>query len=86
MTSVQTEDREGGIRVVTLARPPANAIDEQLIADLGTALERARCDDTVRAVVLTGAGAFFAVDSISQRRGATLTRNAGSTSNTVLCT
>ena len=38
---------------------PANAIDETLLADLAAALTAASTDDAVRAVVLTGAGAFF---------------------------
>ncbi|HKA15411.1 MAG TPA: enoyl-CoA hydratase/isomerase family protein [Myxococcota bacterium] len=59
MKTVREEDREGGIRWLVLDRPPANAIDESLLADLFAAVERARVDDAVRAVVLTGAGAFF---------------------------
>jgi len=59
MTTVLHQDREGGIRVLTLDRPPANAIDETLLVDLAAALDAAATDDAVRAVVLTGAGAFF---------------------------
>ncbi len=59
MPTVHTADREGGVRVLTLDRPPANAEDETLLADLGTALAAARAEDTVRAVVLSGAGTFF---------------------------
>jgi enoyl-CoA hydratase/carnithine racemase len=59
MKTVREEDREGGVRWLVLDRPPANAIDESLLSDLYTAVERAREDDAVRAVVLTGAGAFF---------------------------
>src|SRR2546427_12283834 len=59
MSTVRTEDREGGIRVLTLDRPPANAIDETLLADLAATLDAVGADDGVRAVVLTGAGAFF---------------------------
>jgi len=59
MATIQQEDRDGGVRVLTLARPPANALDETLLADLGAALDAARADDAVRALVLTGAGAFF---------------------------
>ncbi|HJQ85242.1 MAG TPA: enoyl-CoA hydratase/isomerase family protein [Candidatus Binatia bacterium] len=57
--TVRTSDRDGGVRVLTLDRPPANAEDESLLADLDAALAAARDDDRVRAVVLTGAGAFF---------------------------
>ena len=59
MSTVQVEEREGGVRVLTLDHPPANAENEELLADLGTALAAARTSDGVRAVVLTGAGKFF---------------------------
>src|SRR5262249_57366663 len=42
-----------------LDRPPANAIDEQLLTDLQACLDAAATDDAVRAVVLTGSGPFF---------------------------
>ena len=59
MSTVRVDDRDGGVRVLTLDRPPANAENETLLADLGVAIEAARADDGVRAVVLTGAGRFF---------------------------
>ena len=59
MTTIRSEDRDGGVRVLTLDRPPANAIDETLLNDLAAALDAARVEDAVRAVVLTGSGAFF---------------------------
>jgi enoyl-CoA hydratase len=59
MTTVRSEDREGGVRVLTLDRPPANAITVELLDDLSAALEAAGDDDSVRAVVVTGAGRFF---------------------------
>ena len=59
MPTTRTDDRDGGVRVITLDRPPANAIDEELLADLIAALDAARAEDKVRAVVLTGAGPFF---------------------------
>ncbi len=59
MTTIDVTDHDGGVRVLTLARPPANAIEETLLADLIAALAAARADDGVRAVVLTGRGAFF---------------------------
>src|SRR5262249_1140293 len=55
----RAEDHPQGVRVLTLARPPANAIDETLLVDLAAALAAARDDDAVRAVVLTGSGPFF---------------------------
>jgi enoyl-CoA hydratase/carnithine racemase len=59
MTTVRAEDREGGVRLLTLDRPPANAITPQLLNDLTGALDAAREDDGVRAIVLTGEGRFF---------------------------
>lgn len=48
--------REDAIAVVTLNRPPANAISEALIHELNLALNELRHDDGVRAVVITGSG------------------------------
>ena len=59
MSTLRIDDRDGGVRLLTLDRPPANAEDESLLGDLIAALDAARADDGVRAVVLTGAGAFF---------------------------
>jgi enoyl-CoA hydratase/carnithine racemase len=49
-------EREERWAVVTLDRPPANAISEQLMRDLRAALASVAHDDEVRAVILTGAG------------------------------
>src|SRR5262249_61581779 len=51
-----TLEREEGFAVVTLNRPPANAISEQLVRDLAAALTAVETDDAVRALILTGAG------------------------------
>src|SRR2546426_2721338 len=59
MPTVRSEDRAEGVRLLTLDRPPANAITPELLNDLSSALEAAREDNAVRAVVLTGAGRFF---------------------------
>jgi enoyl-CoA hydratase len=59
MTTVRSEDKGGGVRLLTLDRPPANAITPELLDDLSAALAAAGDDDHVRAVVLTGAGRFF---------------------------
>jgi enoyl-CoA hydratase len=72
MTTIRASDHAGGVRVLTLDRPPANAIDETLLADLEAALDAARDDPTVRALVLAGAGAFFSggFDLAAPRRDA----------------
>ena len=48
--------REESFAVITLNRPPANAISEPLIHELNAALNELLPDDAVRAVVLTGSG------------------------------
>src|SRR5713101_1950722 len=48
--------REEAFAVITLDRPPANAISEQLMKDLAAALASLVTDDGVRAVIVTGAG------------------------------
>jgi enoyl-CoA hydratase/carnithine racemase len=48
--------REEAYAVITLNRPPANAISEQLITEVNAALNSVQTDDSVRAVILTGAG------------------------------
>jgi enoyl-CoA hydratase/carnithine racemase len=50
---VDTEERFG---VVTLNRPPANAISELLMRELDAALSGFEADDAVRSVIITGAG------------------------------
>src|SRR6266849_4211664 len=49
-------EREERFAVITLNRPPANAISEQLVRDLAAALTSVEGDDSVRAVIITGAG------------------------------
>jgi enoyl-CoA hydratase len=56
---VDVRDEEGGIRILTLARPPANALDAELIAELGEATRAAGTDERVRAVILRGNDRFF---------------------------
>jgi len=77
MSSVRVDDRAEGVRVLTLDRPPANAINERLLGDLMTRLGEARDHDGTRAIVLTGAGRFFSggFDLASPARDATATRS-----------
>src|SRR5262245_39940936 len=49
-------DREEAVAIITLNRPPANAISETLITELNAALNEVQADAAVRAVVLTGSG------------------------------
>ena len=71
---VLSEVRDG-VATITLNRPgAANALSRELVGALGQALSRARADDGVRAVVLTGAGgkAFCAGADLKERRAMTL--------------
>src|SRR5215813_583293 len=48
--------REESFAVITLNRPPANAISEQLMKDLNAALSDLEHDAGVRSIIITGAG------------------------------
>jgi enoyl-CoA hydratase len=49
---------DGAIRTLTINRPEKlNALNRETITELRAAFAQARADDTVRVVVLTGAGA-----------------------------
>ncbi|WP_331445375.1 enoyl-CoA hydratase/isomerase family protein [Streptomyces xanthochromogenes] len=57
MSVLVTRDKETGVAVVTLNRPDRlNAIDLQAVDQLRLTWRELRFDDSVRAVVLTGAG------------------------------
>lgn len=57
-TLVHYEVREG-IALLTLDDPPANTYTHQMMRDLDEAVLRARFDDTVHVIVLTGMGERF---------------------------
>jgi 2-(1,2-epoxy-1,2-dihydrophenyl)acetyl-CoA isomerase len=60
MSDIVRYEQADGVAVVTLNRPDAmNSFTSQLSIDLLAALENARNDDSVRAVVLTGEGRCF---------------------------
>ena len=60
MSDIVWYEQADGVAVVTLNRPDAmNSFTSQLSIDLLAALENARNDDSVRAVVLTGEGRCF---------------------------
>ena len=48
--------REESFAVITLNRPPANAISEALVNELNAAVTAVQDDDTIRSVIITGAG------------------------------
>ena len=51
-----TAEREESFVVITLTRPPSNAINEQLVRDLDAVLSGLESDEAVRSVIVTGAG------------------------------
>jgi enoyl-CoA hydratase len=59
------------IALITLNRPnKLNAVDAQMVADLGAAMDAAEADDAVRAIVVHGAGrAFSAGFDLSMGKG-----------------
>ncbi len=74
MTAVVIADKSHapGVLVLTLNRPErANALNKQLLTELDAALADVETDETVRCVVITGAGerAFCAGADISEQQG-----------------
>jgi enoyl-CoA hydratase/carnithine racemase len=52
-------EREGAVGVIVLDRPPANSYDYDFLKELGAAVDEARYDDGVRAVVVASASEKF---------------------------
>jgi enoyl-CoA hydratase/carnithine racemase len=52
-------EREGAVGVLVLDRPPANSYDYDFLRELGGAIDDARADEDVRAVVVTSASERF---------------------------
>jgi len=50
---------EDGVAIITIARPPANALSRGIIAEVNAVLDEVENDDTVRVLVLHGEGRFF---------------------------
>ena len=68
MDNVRTENKDG-VLIITIDRPKVlNALNAQTVQEIGQAFEAARTDDSVRAVILTGAGekAFVAGADINE--------------------
>jgi len=70
--SVRLEARDDGVRVLTLARPPVNALGRELVGDLTRAAERLLADDGARCVVLRTDGRHFCAGAdLKERNGMT---------------
>jgi enoyl-CoA hydratase/carnithine racemase len=71
-------DLRDGVAVLTLNRPDAmNSLTAEMKVALRTALERAAGDDTVRAVLLTGAGRAFCAGQDLREHAASLDAGQG---------
>jgi enoyl-CoA hydratase/carnithine racemase len=64
---------EERVAVLTIDRPPANALSAATIADLEAAFDAATASDEVKAIVVTGAGPQFFVAGADIKEIATLT-------------
>ena len=64
---------EGNVGIVSLNRTKAmNSLNKQIFADLTTAFEEAKKDDTVRCVIMNGEGRAFApCGDIAEMKGIT---------------
>jgi enoyl-CoA hydratase len=58
-TDAVRTDRDGDVAILTLDRPPMNALDAAFCDAIRAAFAAASADEAVRAVVLTGAGKAF---------------------------
>ncbi len=58
MTTIRS-DQKLGVLILTLDRPPVNALDLKAVTELQAAFKQAARDDDVRCVVLTGTGTAF---------------------------
>jgi len=52
-------EREGAVGVITLDRPPANSYDYDFLREFGAAVDDARVDEDIRAVVIASAAEKF---------------------------
>src|SRR5229473_1441529 len=52
-------EREGAVGVIVLDRPPANSYDYDFLRELGAAIDDARFDEAVRALVVASASEKF---------------------------
>ncbi len=68
MTQLVSTEQDGAVAVVTIDHPPVNALSAPLLEELEAELVRLDGDDSVRAIVLKGAGerAFVAGADISE--------------------
>ena len=69
---VRVESHEDGVRVLTMDKPPVNALGRELVDALGTALATLREDHGARCLVVRSAGSHFCAGAdLKERRGMT---------------
>lgn len=59
MSSHWKVEIEGRVAVVTINRPPANALSQSVLGELNDLLDQWENDNGIKAIVLTGEGRFF---------------------------
>jgi len=70
---VRVASREDGVRVLTMDKPPVNALGRELVDALGTTLSELREDAGARCLVVRSAGSHFCAGAdLKERRGMTL--------------
>ncbi len=72
---VVRRSEEDGVELLTLRHPPVNALSTAVLGELGRHLDALDADRNVRAVILTGDGAYFSAGA-DLKELATLDRSA----------
>ncbi len=67
---VRLEKTEDGIRVLTLDRPPVNALGFELVEDLARAVDRVRKDETARCLIVRSSQRHFCAGADLKERQA----------------
>lgn len=73
LATVRVDATGDGLRVLTLDRPPVNALGRQLVSDLETALAALAADDEARCLIVRSGGDHFCGGAdLKERRGMSL--------------
>ena len=59
MSELVRASRNGDVAILVIDNPPVNALSTATMQVLGVAIEAAAADETVRAIVVAGAGRTF---------------------------
>ena len=70
---VQLEPRADGVRILTMDKPPVNALGRELVEELGRAVALIADDASARVVVVRSGGKHFSAGAdLKERRGMSL--------------